>query len=138
MSKVKTVRKLSPNEMAVRKLKPSARAKAIVKELLTRNATRDAYEAGYNLSRYLEALDPSAAHGQGNHSDAFNRALAACGIRTSSDLGRDINASTLEDVVEHPQARHLAIEIFARAYRRVIHAGIRTPSIASFEGPAGS
>ena len=72
------------------------------------------------------------------------RVLAACGIRTRSVPEMGLPASTLEDVVEHPQARYLALEMFARAYRSVIFGsrgsfgkGQRAP-ILSTMGLAGS
>lgn len=124
------------NKLAIRKLKPSERAKEVVKNL-TASVTKDAYTLGMNLSRYLESLDPTSQHPQGTQSDAFNRALAACNIRTQSIPELGITASTLEDVVKHRQAQHLAIEIISRAYRAVVH-GKRTPSIGSLEGLPGS
>lgn len=108
---------------------------------LDKNITKRAYEAGYNVSRYLETLDPSGEHKNGARTDAFNRVLKACGIRTRSVPSLGIRASTLEEVVKHPKARHLAVEIFARAYRAVAmrdkDSMSRAP-INSLEGIAGS
>jgi len=124
----------------IRKKKPSQRAMAIAKDLvkvIRGGLTKEAYDNGMNVSRYLEAADPTSQHPVGTRSDAFNRVLAACGIRTSSNPELGISASTLEDVVNHPVARHLAIEIFSRAYRRSIHGGSRV-TVASGEGVPGT
>jgi len=99
-------------------LEPRKRAKAIA-SVLNRDILREAYSDGKNLSRYLETLDPSDKHPMGS-GDAFNRVLAARGIRTRSIPELGIAASTLEDVVNDERAQYLATEIFARAYRKVI------------------
>lgn len=108
---------------------------AAVKELLSENFTKTAYEKGMNVSRFCETLDPSKDH-QNSDMDAFNRVLRACGIRTRSVPESGVSASTLEDVVRHPKARHLAIELIARAYRGV--ATNNRSLITSLEGAAGS
>jgi hypothetical protein len=119
-----------------RALKPHERSTNIV-GWLDKDATRHAYEDGKNLSRFLESLDPTTAYGDQRVSgDAFQRALKSCGIRLTSNLEAGIPASTLEDVVEHPKARYLAIELIARAYRSVIHK--RAPAIMSTQGLPGS
>jgi hypothetical protein len=127
--------------MASAKQTIRGRARAIADSKLTPNLAREAYEHGMNVSRYLESLDPSTAHtGRSGEVDAFNRVLRACGIRTRTNPEAGLPASTLEDVVRHKQARYLAVEIFARAYRSVAFGGAkyqRTP-ISSGMGVFGS
>jgi Holliday junction resolvase len=115
----------------------TGRASAIL-EKLDQNITREAYAEGMNLSRYLETLDPSKDHGD-TRLDAFQRVLRAAGLNTRSIPESGIAASTLEDVVKDRRTQHLAIEIIARAYRKI---AFSTPqervSVASGEGIAGS
>jgi hypothetical protein len=116
---------------------PAGRAGAIKERFLNKDLTRIAYENGMNVTRFLERLDPSKDHKDG--SDAFNRVLRACGIKTRSVPEMNVAASTLGDVVRNENARHLAIEIISRAYRNAVHKPqtVRTP-ITGFEGAAGS
>lgn len=118
------------------KTPPSGRAAAIRDGVLSKDLTVTAYDKGMNVSRFLESLDPSSEHGN-TRLDAFNRVLRACGIRTKSSIAMGIQASTLEDVVKHPQARYLAVELIARAYRGAALSMSRSP-ITSFEGVPGS
>lgn len=90
-----------------------------------------------NLSRYLETLDPSKDH-PGSRTDAFNRLLASCGIRTKSIPELGIAASEFGDLVEHEQGRHLAVELIARAYRGAALDKNQRSIITSFEGLPGS
>ncbi len=117
------------------------RAREIADQKLTENTVREAYEKGMNVSRYLESLDPTEAHQENElrsgSTDAFNRVLRACGIRTQSMPERGIAASTLEEVVKHEKARYLATEIFARAYRKVVFGSKREPITGSI-GQIGS
>lgn len=117
----------------------SGRARDIAssREILNKSLATQAAEKGLNVSRYLETLDPSKDHGDGTKSDAFNRVLRACGINTRSVPAAGIAASTLEDVVKHPRARHLALEIFARAYRKVAYGEKRAPVLSTI-GQIGS
>lgn len=113
----------------------SGRAREIASNKLTNRIAHEAYDNGMNLSRYLETLDPSSDHsGRAAEVDAFNRVLAACGIRTRSLPELGIRASTLGDVVNHKQARYLAVELFARAYRAVAF-GKRAPILSNINVP---
>ncbi len=124
-----------PFELA--KTPVTGRAQAIRDGALNKDVLREAYEGGKNLSRYLESLDPTSEHtGSGAQTDAFNRVLAACGIHTRSVPEMGIGASTLEDIVRHPQAQFLATEIFARAFRGVVHG--KRFTVQAGEGVAGS
>ncbi len=101
-----------------------SRAREIRDQHLNGNVLKTAYDKGMNLSRYLESLDPSADHsGASGKLDAFNRVLRACGIRTRSAPQHNLPASTVEEIVNHPQARFLLTEIIARQYRSVVFAG---------------
>lgn len=120
------------------------RARDIAKSdtVLTPTLARAAYDKGMNVSRYLESLDPTADHQdlemRTGNSDAFNRILRACNLQTQSDPSRGIAASTLEDVVKHEKARYLVTEIFARAYRKVVHGSAKRDPITSTIGQIGS
>lgn len=109
-----------------------------VKELLNsldRNVTQKAYGKGKNLSRYLESQDPSKDHkGHLANMDAYNRLLTVAGIRTKSVPSMGIEASVVEDMVEHRNAQHLVVEFFARQYRKVAHGDFNRNMVMSKEG----
>lgn len=108
------------NRQQFAKTPVDGRAQAI-RDALNGDTIKKAYDKGMNLSRFLEHLDPTRDHkGQDAQLDAFNRVLRSCGIRTKSVPELGIPASTLEDVVNHPKARHLAVELIARAYRGTV------------------
>lgn len=108
---------------------------AAIRDSLNENIIKESYSKGMNLSRYLESLDPSSDH-KFAKTDAFNRVLRAAGIRTKSVPELGMNASTLEDIVENERTQHLAVELFARAYRGVVFGQRLT--VQSGEGIAGS
>lgn len=121
------------------KTPPRSRAQAIRDgNILNKDMTARAYDGGMNVSRFLESLDPTEDHdSQRLGTDAFQRVLRACGIRTRSVPEMGIAASTLEDVVNHPQAQFLAVELFARAYRGAAFGNKGRAPITSFEGTPG-
>lgn len=98
------------------------RAKSIL-ESLTEAKMREITAKGMNPSRYFETEDPTLEHRDNHGLDAFQRVLRAAGIRTQSNLEADLPASTLREVAEHPQAKHLVGEIVSRAWRRAVRGG---------------
>lgn len=125
------------DKKVLRSKKPIERARYIAENLHS-GITKEAYERGMNLSRYLEKLDPTTGFDNPYVvGDAFQRALASCGIRLEADPVRGISASRLEDVVKHPKAQHLAVELIARSYRGAANPNTRSPNLMSTQGIPG-
>lgn len=108
---------------------PASRPRELLRTISAQTYT-EGYDAGYNLSSYLEQLDPSRDHSR-TRTDAFQRLIAATGIRAvSSPYG--VAADTLQDleelVVRDSKAKDqlagkvLIPELIGRAWRRGVYA----------------
>jgi hypothetical protein len=80
---------------------------------------RQAYEAGMNLSAWLEEQDPSQDHRDGL--DAFERVLMAANIRTRSIVEAGIYAHRMDAFFQSAQTRALLPEFLARVWRRAAY-----------------
>lgn len=94
------------------------------------NVYRAAYNAGINVSQYLERQDPTSEYKEGSPErqlDAFERVLHASGIIATGDPRYGLRASTWEEANDGVNRRALMTEFYARCWRQATGIAPMTP-----------